>query len=146
MGASLIALQDSSALRYQSSFALPCMQMQARVQAQVVRIHSLPMSRPGDLPCPGFLYPAGADAGPGGVQDPIQYTQPRPYDPQDLLQLLQVLAQHRPNQKLPTLYVYNESLNSRDRPGLLELRGSWRTKYIEVRYACIVCLLGALMC
>lgn len=38
----------------------------------------------------------------------------------------------RPTQKLPTLYVYNESLTSRERPGLLDLKGKWKSSYIEV--------------
>jgi hypothetical protein len=65
----------------------------------------------------------------------IQVDQVRPYSQQDMLQLLQVLAQHRPNQKLPTLYVYSESLNQRDRPGTLDMKGSWRKAYIEVSRA-----------
>jgi hypothetical protein len=63
----------------------------------------------------------------------VLISQPRPYDPEDLLQLLQVLAQHRPNQKLPTLFVYNESLSRGQRPGMLDLQGSWRSSYVEVR-------------
>jgi hypothetical protein len=62
-------------------------------------------------------------------------TSPRPYHREDLLQLLQVLARHRPNQKLPTLFVYNESLSRGQRPGMLDLQGTWRSSYVEVRSA-----------
>jgi hypothetical protein len=58
--------------------------------------------------------------------------QARPYSQLDMMQLLNVLAQHRPNQKLPTLYVYTESLTTRDRPGTVDMKGSWRKAYIEV--------------
>jgi hypothetical protein len=46
----------------------------------------------------------------------------------------------RPTQKLPTLYVYNESLTSRERPGLLDLKGQWKSSYIEV--GAQTCLFG----
>jgi hypothetical protein len=43
-----------------------------------------------------------------------------------------LLLSCRPTQKLPTLYVYNESLTCRERPGLLDLKGKWKSSYIEV--------------
>lgn len=95
---------------------------------------------PGDGPAPlpngllDFLAGVGPmPSTPGLDADAIiQVDQVRPYGQQDMLQLLQVLARHRPNQKLPTLYVYSESLSQRDRPGTLDMKGSWRKAYIEV--------------
>lgn len=91
---------------------------------------------------------AAAAAGPGGLaadadgannaaaaaaapMAPV-YDQLRPYSAEDMEQLLQLLAEHRPTQKLPTLYVYTESMSAKDRPGLLSLQGDWRSSYIKV--------------
>lgn len=75
---------------------------------------------------------ANANASTSAAGAELAVSQVRPYGVQDMLALLRVLAQHRPGKKLPTLYVYNESLSSRDRPGLLDMRGKWRPAYVEV--------------
>jgi len=99
-------------------------------------------------PFPAFLVPQGAAAaaaaaaagnagnvpGSGGASSSAAaYTQPRGYTVQHMEQLLKLLAEHRPSQKLPALYVYNECLSTRERPGLLSLKGDWRTSYDKVR-------------
>ena len=103
---------------------------------------SVQTAAPGEPGMPQFSippallpFPAGGAAGPHPLLQgrSVSIEQLRPYEVQDMQQLLQLLAEHRPSKKLPTLYVYSESLSSKDRPGLLNLRGDWRSTYIKVR-------------